>query len=322
MRAALGLDIGGTTIGAALVAPDRQILARADTATPARRGPGPILDVAAAVARELLDRAGPEGPEVHHVLGVGSAGVIDPRRGVVLSATHHLRDWAGTDIAGGLLQRLGPGPITEVRVLNDVHAHALGEVWHRGPTGSGSSSAGPSVEVLCAFGTGVGGAFLADGRPMAGRHFATGHIGSFPVTAHPDLDLFRTGPAQLCMEDVCAGPVIHAAYLRAGGRARVGSTRELAEYARRVGPREDPVAHRVIRVSAEVSGTVLAGFANALDPDAITLSGGLAGAGSLWWDPVLAAFEHHVLPGIRTRPVAATAGADAPLLGAAALAWR
>lgn len=321
-RAALGLDIGGTTIGAALVTTDRQLLARTSAQTPARHGPGPILEAAAGAARHLLDRADAAGIEVHRVLGVGSAGVIDPQRGTVVSSTHHLRDWAGTDIAGGLRERLGPGRFAEVRVVNDVHAHALGERWHRDGSVADPTGARPGLEVLVAFGTGVGAALLVDGRPLPGRHFAAGHLGSSPVTAHPGLELFGEVTSVLRMEDVCAGPVILAAYRRAGGRAPAESTRELVEHARTADRREDPVAHRVLEASAEVSGAVLAGLVNTLDPEVLTLSGGLVEAGDLWWQPMLRAYERHVLPVICTRPGPAAAGSAAPLLGAAALAWQ
>ncbi len=104
-------------------------------------------------------------------VGVGSAGVIDAGRGVVVSATDAILGWAGTELTAGLAARLGLDP-EAVRAVNDVHAHALGEAW-------AGAAAGTASSLLVAFGTGVGGSFVLDGQPLLGHRYVGGHVGHF-----------------------------------------------------------------------------------------------------------------------------------------------
>ena len=71
---ALGIDIGGTKIAAALVAPNGTMRALHRVSTPVRAGPAAILQAALAVGREVLASAGQR--QVVAV-GVGSAGQVD-----------------------------------------------------------------------------------------------------------------------------------------------------------------------------------------------------------------------------------------------------
>ena len=133
-----------------------------------RDGGEAILDATAALVSGLMARARAAGPRVAGV-GVGSAGVIDAGRGMVVSATDAILGWAGTELTAGLAGRLGLAP-ESVRAVNDVHAHALGEAW----TGA---AAGTASSLLVAFGTGVGGSFVLAGSPVLGHRYVGGHVG-------------------------------------------------------------------------------------------------------------------------------------------------
>ena len=56
-------------------------------------------------------------------IGIGSAGVVDTVSGSVVAATDHIAQWAGTPL-GPLVAEATGLPTT---VVNDVHAHAVGE---------------------------------------------------------------------------------------------------------------------------------------------------------------------------------------------------
>ena len=317
-RAAVALDLGGTKTAGALVTSTGEVIARAEEPTPAKDGPDAVLDAVASVARQLVGQAVDRGIDVRPILGIGSAGVINPHTGCVVSVTPHIPGWTGTHLAERLTERLAdiPGrPIHTVRPINDVHAHALGEDMFR--RNSGQDSEGTTV--LVAFGTGVGGAVLIDGKPQVGKHFVAGHVGMMPVPYHPEMDLFvptAVDPEHLILEDACAGASFPGVYRTAGGTRDVATTRDLFAVAE-----SDPVAQRVIRVSAEIAGSFLAGLANALDPDRLVLSGGLATAGPLWWEPMLRTYRHVRISGIETLPEPVSSGGSAALLGAASLAW-
>ena len=76
----------------------------------------------------------------------------------------------GTDVVTPFAERFG----VPVSVLNDVHAHGLGEA--RFGVGRGRSSV-----LLIAVGTGIGGCQIVDGAPVLGAHGAAGHVGHLPV---------------------------------------------------------------------------------------------------------------------------------------------
>ncbi|WP_129661456.1 ROK family protein [Rothia uropygialis] len=317
-HAAVALDLGGTKTAGALITATGEILGQAAEPTPAQSGAAAVLATAASVSRTLLDEARERGIEVRPVLGIGSAGVIDPYTGRVVSATPNIRNWTGTALSDELAARLEdvPGrPITTVRPVNDVHAHALGEAMYRNNHGMATEG----TMFLVAFGTGVGGAMLIDGKPQVGKHFVAGHVGMTPLPHHPDAELFAAGsktPEHMILENACGGIAFASAYRSAGGRADVGTARDVFALAD-----EDTAARRVIRVSAEIAGTFLAGIVNMIDPDELVLSGGLGASGPLWWEPMIESFLKVRLPGITTRPVAASSADLAALLGAASLAW-
>ena len=84
----------------------------------------------------------------------------------------------------------------------------------------------------------------------------------------------------------------------------------------------DPVAHQAVVLAATALGRTVGGVANMLDPEVVVISGGLAGAGSLWWDTLSAAVASELMPALDGLPVVtATLGGDAAVLGAARLAF-
>lgn len=80
--------------------------------------------------------------------------------------------WSGVQLGPRLREDLG----LPVAVVGDVQAHALGEA-HWG-VGKGKFS------VLClGIGTGIGGAYVENGRVMQGFHGAAGHMGHIECSA-------------------------------------------------------------------------------------------------------------------------------------------
>ncbi|GAA1533586.1 MULTISPECIES: ROK family protein [Brevibacterium] len=314
--AVVAVDVGGTKIRAGSVIDDTVGHIR-EAPTPATQGRVAVLDSIAEVVRSVLRDTEAEVPgsaTLRWRLGVGSAGVIDPETGTVVSATDSLAGWAGTLLTAELTDRLG----FEARAVNDVHAHALGESFAGAARGTRSS-------LLVAAGTGIGGGFITEGRLLTGRASAAGHIGHIPVAAAQGLPCPCGGEGHV--EAIASGPAILAAYRRAGGgagsrssvasaRNDVSSTRQLAEAARS----GDAIAQQAFAQAGRALGSALGGLANVLSPEAIVIGGGLAGAGDHWRQPLREAFESELIPAVRgleLRP--AELGQDAALLGAASL---
>lgn len=288
----VGIDIGGTKTAAALVDRGGQVLERREVPTPARSGPGAVLDAAARLATDLLGAA--DGP-----VGVGTAGTVDPATGGIRYATDSLPGWTGTPVADALAARLG----RPVRVTNDVSAAALGECW----AGAGRDRA---QVLLVAVGTGLGGAVVRNGRVEAGARGAAGEVGHLPA---PGAERLRCGCGRYGhLEAIASGSGLAAAYSIETGTRVTGRT--VADRA----AAGDGVAQGVVERAGSVLGAALAGLVALLDPEAVLVAGGAAGA---LLPAASAAYSAELPAGWADVPLLpATLGADAVVVGAARLA--
>lgn len=345
----LALDLGGTKLRGGVVYPDDSVTNVRQASTPATEGPEAVLWALEDMARGLLAEvdennvgacraaSGESAASVQLrqtgsarvLIGIGSAGVIDPGTGTVLRATDALPGWTGTRIGEFLRHRMG----VPVAVINDVWAHALGE--SRAGAGRGASS-----ELTIAVGTGVGGAFVYEGRVLPGHRFGAGNVGHLPVPSATGRLCSCGGTGHL--EAVASGPAVSetyrllsvarddlprtgdAAYQEAsgpsalrdvqGGTAPETVTAQHVAVAARDG---DPTAARAFQLAGRALGEALGGLIQVLDPERVVVGGGLMGAADLWWDTVVAvAGEHAGQPHpVQIQP--AELGDLAPLIGAA-----
>jgi glucokinase len=281
---ALGLDLGGTNIRAAIVDREGQILARDRRATPYEDGrlapPERWVEALVTCARPLLvGRA---------VCGVGlaSGGQWDPVSGVLRGI--HTGDPAFIDypLAAELSDRLG----LPVWADNDVKMAALGELR----LGAGQ---GYRHLICCAIGTGIGGAIIIDGALFHGATGLAGHIGQVPQ--------FETG---MHIEDAAGGVFIGRLAEAAGVIAQI-----------RHG---DPRAAAFIKAAGFQLGMVLAGLVHVFEPEAVLL-GGTVGTQPEYLVAVNAGMGEALLPNwshIRALPMAL--GPDAGLIGATVRAFE
>ncbi|MEN8234004.1 MAG: ROK family protein [Actinomycetota bacterium] len=140
-----GVDVGGSGVKGAPVDLDMGDLAakRKRIPTPQPSTPGAVIDAIVQVV-EHHDWNGP--------IGVTIPGVV--RDGVVETAANIDDSWTGFNAADALTQRLQM-PVT---VLNDADAAGIAEVKF------GAAAGVEGVVILLTFGTGIGSAYLHDGR--------------------------------------------------------------------------------------------------------------------------------------------------------------
>lgn len=151
---AIGVDIGGSGIKAAVVDVARGVLVgeRIRVPTPRPATPGAVLDAAGALVESLGDGL---------PVGVGIPGVVID--GVVMSAANIDPEWIGFDVGRALAGRFGTGA-----VLNDADAAGLAEVRF------GAGAGQPGVVLLLTLGTGIGSALFTGGRLVPNTEL--GHI--------------------------------------------------------------------------------------------------------------------------------------------------
>lgn len=290
--AAVGVDLGGSKIAAALVRGDH-VGDVVSTPTPA--GAEAILDAVADLVRRVTPAPGIP-------IGVASAGAVDASAGVVVSATATIPGWAGTRLEEGLRARI-PGA-TKLATLNDVAGHALGEAW------AGAARSVRSAFVV-AVGTGVGGALVMEGRVLGGARHLAGAIAHLPT---PGARGYRCPCGRDGhLEAVVSGPGLAALYERSSGRSAEDG-RVVARWA----DAGDPAAVHAIRRSARILGRALAGVAATVDPDLIVVGGGLAELGHGWWESLTRAVAREAAPALSDMPVVrAELGSRAAIVGAA-----
>jgi glucokinase len=293
----VALDIGGTKIAAATVTSAGAVRARVSTSTP-HTGSSAVLAAAAELVSTLTGGTPPA------ALGVGSPGVVDTEAGTVRSASDILPGWAGARVVAELGRRCG----CPVVVDNDVRVMAVGEAR----LGAGRAY---SDALYVSVGTGIGGAIWRGGQLWRGPHATAGEIAHLLVPAE--------GPVPCgCgrrdhIEAVASGPAIEAAHALRTGSA--GDLRAIAE-AMRDG---DDVATGVVANAAGLLGRAIAGFVSGIDVEAVIVGGGVSLLGDAFITPLANALRAEVLPPLREIAVhGAHLGADAPLIGAAMIAFE
>jgi len=295
-RPVLAVDIGGTKIAVGLVNAEGAVRARRQAPT----GPEPARTLDTLIA-EVLDE-GDWGPLAG--VGIGCGGPMRWPEGIV--SPLNIPAWAG---GYPLRQRLAERfPGIPVRLHNDALAFVAAEHW-RGAARGHANALGVVVS------TGVGGGLVLDGTLRSGPTGNAGHVGHVVVdSGGPPCGCGGHG----CVEAVARGPAM-VAWARAQG-LMVGDGRALAAAARA----GDAVAAAAFQHSGRAVGQGLAGVAAALDLDVVVLGGGIASTGDLLLDHVRAAFaEYGAMRYVRRTIITGAAlGADAGLVGAAALVLR
>jgi glucokinase len=293
-----GIDIGGTKIRAAVVAPGGAVLASATAPTPS--GGEAMLDVAAdLVARAVISAGAPVA-----AVGVGAAGVVDPETGEVLAASDSFTGWVGTNLRDGIATRTG----LRVVAANDVDSFLVGEAtW--GAVRGVRSAAG------IALGTGVGGALWLDGALYRGAG-AAGEIGHMPGFGAARCTCGQRGH----LETLASGRSVARRYSELGGGAGVEADVGASEVEARA-LAGDETAVRVLADAGHAVGSAVLMLAALLDVGHVVVGGGLARAWGLLEPALLARLREE--PPVSGHPVEvrrAVLGGDATVVGAAALA--
>ncbi len=300
--AVLAFELLVDSIAAAVVGLGGESLARVRIDRP--RGDHPVEEVVADLAKLAEDlRRRSDAPLIG--VGVAVAGVVRGSDGLVSMAPN--LGWTDVPLGARLARALNSGiPLT---VANEADLGALAE--HRRGAAIGVD------DVLFVSGeVGVGGGALVGGRRLTGVAGYAGEIGHLPV--NPAGARCRCGSTG-CWETEIGERVLLARAGYPADAGRVGVDALLRDAA--AGSR--PVLDALDEVGAWLA-IGLGGLVNIFNPELIVL-GGLHGRIHPYVrDRIEADLAHHSLAGPRSfvRVVPAALGADAPLVGAAELAFE
>lgn len=317
-RLALGIDIGGTKVAAAVVSTDGTVVAQARGATAPESNEAGLSSIFA-VADEALAAAGERRREVIGI-GAGSPGSIDWQAGVLRGAAN--LDWHDFPIAAALRERYGLPAVLD----NDVNVAAWGERCFAHRIENGIAGAPLEHLVFLAVGTGIGAGIVESGRMVRGQRSA-GEIGHIPLFA--DGPRCRCGMVG-CLEGMVSGPAFAAAgraaaaageapqlLVLAGGDAQA-VTPPLIIQAAVAG---DAGARAVLDEEAYYLALAVLIAARMLDPEVVVIGGGVAEAGAPLFEALWAQLARirPSGPDPRQFAVPASLGAHAGALGGAAL---
>jgi len=262
MSLAVGVDLGGTNVRAALVDVDSGALVGQEQKRPVgARDPASV----AALVASLVEAVDPD--RVRVGVGVGVAAMLRGFTGVVVNAPNF--GWLEVDLRSLLRARLGD----EVELYNDLKAISYGEVrW--------GTARGVSHVCFVFVGTGVGAGVVVDGKLDFGASHLCGELGHIRVVrggrlcgcgAHGCLEAYASGRnLQLrAQEELTAGATSLATDL-AGGIAQVHAG-ILDEAARR----GDPYAVQLWTEVSSLLGVALANLVTTLNPARLILGGGV-----------------------------------------------
>ena len=294
-RHRIGIDLGGTKIEIAVLAPDGAVAFRHRIATPAGYLAG--LD-----AIESLVRQAESALSVHATIGVGIPGVISPATGLVKNANSVVLN--GHPLDRDLSARLG----REVRIENDANCFALSEA-------SDGAGAGHALVFGVILGTCCGGGIVAHGQVHRGPHRVAGEWGHNPLP-WPNADEFPGHHCWCgrfaCLETYVAGPALARDCDGPDARDASGLPARAAAGDSRAQGALDRHADRLARGLAQVI--------NLLDPDVIVLGGGLSNMDHLY-DSLPRLIPRHVFSDVIATPILRNAHGDSSGVRGAAWLW-
>lgn len=310
-RWVLAADFGGTHLRAAVVAEDGSVGYRADRRTPAQASAGEMVGLVLDLLGEVVGVSGVR-PEA---VCIATAGLVNANEGKVIFAPN-IAGFRDVVLTTPVAQRLGIPAFIE----NDASAAALGEFRY----GAGR---GTRHLLHATLGTGIGGGLVIDRRLYRGAQGLAGEIGHMVVD--PSGPRCACG-SRGCLEALVSGVAFAARARRLLEQGKSAVLKEIVGYEDPTGVhlfeaarRGDRASEAEIRNGGHFLGLGLGSLVNVLNPDAVTLSGGLLAMGEMLLGPMREAMRSMAYGAAGSALVrVGELGEDTGLLGAAAVAFE
>ena len=313
----IGIDLGGTNLKLAVLNHRYKIIEKKIFCTsgivsrggsagrPVLKNSQALIEAIVRSVEDLIKRRALNKKDILG-LGLGVPGPVDTKKGII----HFLPNIPGCRSirVGQVLKKTLGLP---VYVDNDANLFTLGESC----LGAGK---GYKNIIGITMGTGIGGGFILEGRIYRGQRYAAGEIGHMPLV----LQGIRCN---------CGGRGCLEAYI---------GNEKILSWAKRVFQKEvslrrlgelafqgNKKAIRIWQIVGYLLGFTLTGVINLLNPDAIVVGGGVAGAGRVLFDSIKKTAQANAMSvqAKHIRILKSKFGESAGLIGAAILVkegWR
>ncbi|HXJ86598.1 MAG TPA: ROK family protein [Candidatus Binatia bacterium] len=315
VKAALGVDIGGTKVAVGVVSREGEILAQQRAPMVADGSAEAGFD---AVTRAIDSMSSSTTLEIERI-GICAPGPLDPKRGIVLNPPN-VSCWRNFPLA----DRVSAKYRVPVTVDNDANAAALAEtLW--------GAARGFRYVFYLTIGTGIGTGIVFDGSIYHGKTGSAGEGGHVSIDYRgPVCACGKRG----CIEILAAGPAIGA---RARARIATETSRGslllslaggdintvTSETVGRAYAQGDALAKEILLDTVELLAPWLGNIVDLLDPDVVVIGGGVAAMLKPFFEELKGQLPNWcVNPHASDVPlVIARYGADAGIAGGAALCY-
>lgn len=313
---AVGVDLGGTMIKAALVARGEGLLSELSHDTGAEDGPESVLDRLAAAIKTIAQEA----EEPISGIGIGVPGVIDWERTSVIYPPN-LPGWGIVNIREALRERLGDRH--PVFVENDANVAGLGSAHY----GAGRPH---DSFIMITLGTGVGGAIIYENKIFRGTTGGAGEIGHTTIDFNGPVDRYGIAGA--------IEAYLGQRFLSHYGRYKLLSRTESLVHQMagedlhdltplilfEAAEAGDEYAKDILEWAGHRLGIALGSAVNLLDIRKVIVGGGMASAGDFIFKPARKSIVEFVMPDRRNdvEIIRETLGNEVGMLGAAHLVFQ
>lgn len=301
-KLAIGIDLGGTNIRAALISRDGTIIKRKKEPTST-----PVLDSLTVMLEYFFseDVAG---------IGLGVAGLIDRESGTMINSPN-IPVLNGINLLNVIQEKFS----VPVFIENDANAAALGEKW----TGAGKEF---SDFVLFTLGTGIGGGIVKDNRLLS----VAAEVGHMTIQTNGQKCFCGNSG---CLETCASARAIVSKVISALEKGRESMLLKLhggnvykltAEDIFRISLEGDSLAREMLKDAGKHLGIGIANIINILSPQAIILAGGLTGAWDIYIQEAIKEASKRAFRELfeRIKVIPSLLGDDAGIIGSAGLVFQ
>lgn len=310
----VGLDVGGTTMKAAVVDDHGRASPSVSLPTHPERGQEAGLETMCETIRRAMTAADVSLEDVA-AIGVATPGTMDLKSGYILDPPN-LKPWHNVPVRDHIAKVFGKPTAFQ----NDANAAALGEYW----VGAG---AGVRSLVMFTLGTGVGGGIIWNGEVIEGEHSHGAELGHMKIEmTNPRLcGCGKRG----CLEAYASATAVVKRTEEALSDSKPSVLHPILEEkkltARAIfdaAKAGDALAARIVDETAAILALGAANLMHVINPEMVVFAGGMVEAGDWFLQQIRRHIPNYAfpVPAERTQIRFAQLGSDAGFIGAAACA--
>ena len=259
MKSTIAIDLGGTVIKIGLLH-NEKIVECVHLESQLSLG----LKANLPRIKEVIDRMMRQAHQIHGI-GLAFPGLVDPKKGKVISTNEKYNDACGYDIKGWFIEKWG----VPFYMDNDARLATVGE-WCQG------AAKGRDNVVMMTLGTGIGTGVIIDGRVLYGQHYQAGSLGGHFVVDYK-------GAVCSCGNRGCVEALASSFFLPNIVRQHPGLSESFKEKADTIDFKAvfqlaemGDVDARIIRDECmDIWSAAITTYIHAYDPEVVVLGGGI-----------------------------------------------